>query len=250
MPRLRPLLVLAGLCAFASVAGAANEAYILTPPAPATPRVNGPSVFGVRPGAPFLYTIPTTGERPMTFAVDDLPAGLTLDPASGRITGTLSQVNEYTVTLRATNALGAAEKVFRIVVGDQIALTPPMGWSSWNCWGDAVSQEKVLSSARAMVEKGLSQHGWTYINIDDGWQGKRGGEYNAIQPNKKFPDMAALADEIHDLGLKFGIYSGPWRGTYAGYVGSSSDHADGTYDWVESGNVNEFYKLNKHELGR
>ncbi len=96
-----------------------------------------------------------------------------------------------------------------------------------------------------MVEKGLSQHGWTYINIDDGWQGKRGGPHNAIQPNRKFPDMKALADEIHDLGLKFGIYSGPWRGTYAGYIGTSSDNADGTYDWVESGNVNENYKLNK-----
>ena len=62
-----------------------------------------------------------------------------------------------------------------------------MGWSSWNCWGDAVSQEKVLSSARAMVGKGLRDHGWTYVNIDDGWQGPRGGEYNAIQPNKSFP---------------------------------------------------------------
>lgn len=218
---------------------------ILTPPAPPTPRVNGPGVFGVRPGAPFLYTIPATGQRPITFAAEALPAGLTLDSATGRITGALASPGEHTVTLRAKNALGEAEKKFRIVVGDRIALTPPMGWSSWNCWGDAVSQEKVLSSARAMAEKGLQQHGWTYINIDDGWQGVRGGEFNAIQPNKKFPDMKALADEIHGLGLKFGIYSGPWRGTYAGYVGGSSDNEDGTYDWVKSGDVNEFYKLNK-----
>jgi alpha-galactosidase len=103
----------------------------------------------------------------------------------------------------------------------------------------------VLSSAHAMAEKGLREHGWTYINIDDGWQGPRGGEFNAIQPNKKFPDMKALADEIHDLGLKFGIYSSPWRGTYAGYVGGSSDNTDGTYAWVDSGDVNEFYRLNK-----
>ena len=182
----------------------------------------------------------------MTFAVDGLPAGLTLDPAVGRITGQLASAGEYNVTLRAKNDSGEAEKKFRIVVGDKIALTPPMGWSSWNCWGDTVSQEKVLSSAQAMADKGLQQHGWTYINIDDGWQGPRAGEFNAIEPNSKFPDMKKLADQIHALGLKFGIYSSPWRGTYAGYIGGSSDNADGTYDWVKAGNVNEFYKLNKN----
>ena len=223
--------------------GVAQEKEILTPPAPDTPRINGPSVFGVRPGSPFLYSIPATGTRPMSFAVKDLPAGLTVDSKTGRITGKVSKSGEYSVTLGARNELGSDTKTFRIVVGDKIALTPPMGWSSWNCWGDAVSQEKVLSSARAMAEKGLSQHGWTFINIDDGWQGKRGGKLNSIQPNSKFPDMKALADEIHDLGLKFGIYSGPWRGTYAGYVGGSSDNEDGTYDWVEAGHINEFYKL-------
>ena len=118
--------------------------------------------------------------------------------------------------LRAKNALGVSEKKFRIVVGDQIALTPPMGWSSWNCWGDTVSQEKVLSCAHAMADKGLRDHGWTYVNIDDGWQGPRGGPFNAIQPNSKFPDMKQLGKDIHQLGLKFGIYSTPWRGSYAG----------------------------------
>jgi alpha-galactosidase len=234
-----------GIGLFASITTEVNaaEPAILTPPAPDTPRINGPGVFGVRPGSPFLHSIPATGKRPMTFGVTELPAGLKVDSATGRITGTLTESGEFTVTLGAKNSLGVATKKFRIVVGDKIALTPPMGWSSWNCWGDAVSQEKVLSSARAMAEKGLRNHGWTYINIDDGWQSKRGGEFNAIQPNSKFPDMKRLADEIHDLGLKFGIYSGPWRGTYAGFVGGSSDNADGTYDWVEKGHVNEFYKL-------
>jgi len=222
-----------------------NDKFILTPPAPDTPRINGAKVFGVRPGSSFMYSIPATGIRPMKFSAEGLPNGLAVNETSGQISGSVDAPGEYTLTLRAENALGSAEKLFRIVVGDKIALTPPMGWSSWNCWGDAVSQEKVLSSARAMHEKGLSQHGWTYINIDDGWQGKRGGAFNAIQPNSKFPDMKALADEIHQMGLKFGIYSGPWRGTYAGYVGGSSDNEDGTYEWVESGNINEFYKLNK-----
>ena len=241
--------VWAGL-AVPAVSGGANSApVILTPPAPATPRVNGPGSFGVRPGSPFLYTIPATGQRPMTFAVDGLPAGLALDAATGRITGVLAGPGEFPVTLRAKNALGESEKKFRIVVGEHIALTPPMGWSSWNCWGDTVSQAKVLSSARAMVAKGLLDHGWTYINIDDGWQRPRGGGFNALQPNKKFADMKALADDVHGLGLKFGLYSSPWRGTYAGYIGGSSDNANGTYAWVESGDVNEFYRLNKDPQG-
>jgi len=240
-----------GLSARAAAAETAGHpAEILTPPAPATPRINGPAVFGVRPGAPFFYAIPATGERPMAFAVDDLPAGLTLDPATGRMTGTLASAGDYPVTLRAKNGRGETTRKFRIVVGDQIALTPPMGWSSWNCWGDAVSQPHVLDSARALVAHGLNQHGWSYINIDDGWQGPRGGEFNGIQPNRKFDDMKALGAELHRLGLKFGIYSSPWRGTYAGYIGGSSDNADGTYPWVVAGDVNEFYKLNKDPKAR
>jgi len=238
-------LALAPLASLSLSGAESGVAAILTPPAPATPRINGAGVFGVRPGAPFLYAIPATGQRPMRFEVQGLPEGLVLDPVSGRITGTVAKAGEHLVTLRAQNALSKAERRFRIVVGEQIALTPPMGWSSWNCWGDAVSQERVLSSARAMAEKGLREHGWTYINIDDGWQAPRGGAFNAIQPNKKFPDMKALADEIHGLGLKFGIYSSPWRGTYAGYVGGSSDLADGRYPWVVAGDVDEFYHLNK-----
>lgn len=237
--------VLALACLLRADLGADPAPEILTPPAPATPRVNGPGVFGVRAGAPFFYALPATGRRPMTFAVDGLPSGLQVDRDTGWITGVVSKQGEYKVTLRAENELGEAVKSFRIVVGDRVALTPPMGWSSWNCWGDAVSHENVLSSARSMAASGLREHGWTYINIDDGWQGRRGGEFNAIQPNAKFPDMKALADEVHALGLKFGIYSSPWRGTYAGYIGGSSDNEDGTYAWVEAGEVNEFFKLNK-----
>ncbi len=231
-----------------------TKAEILTPPAPDTPRINGPGVFGVRPDSPFFYSIPATGTRPIEFSAEGLPDGLKLDSASGRITGKLTEAGEHAVVFRAKNALGSAEKKFRILVGDKIALTPPMGWNSWNCWGGAVSQEKVLSSARAMIAKGLHDHGWTYINIDDGWQGVRGGEFDAIQPNSKFPDIKALADEIHSLGLRFGIYSTPWRGTYEGHIGSSCDNEDGNYDWVKNGDHNEFFRIGKdtktHDEGK
>ena len=166
----------------------------------------------------------------MTFAVEGLPKGLALDASSGRITGSLNKAGTNVVTLIVRNAKGEDKKPFKIIVGKQIALTPPMGWNSWNCWGGKVSQEKVLKSAQAMKAAGLDRHGWSYVNIDDGWQGKRGGVGKAIQPNSKFPDMKSHSDQIHGMGLRFGIYSTPWRGSYEGHIGSSCDNADGVYE--------------------
>ena len=202
---------------------------IRTPKPPPTPRINGPSVFGVRPGSPFLYRIPATGVRPMEFSVEGLPRGLKVDAGTGQITGTLSRRGEHIVTLRAKNALGADERKFRIVVGETISLTPALGWNSWNVWGGKVTAENVMQSARAMVSSGLINHGWTYINIDDAWQGKRGGAFNAIQGNEKFPDMKGLCDTIHAMGLKVGIYSTPWTTSYATYIGGSAENPEGTW---------------------
>jgi len=197
--------------------------YVLTPAAPSTPRINGASVFGVRPGSPFLFTIPATGDRPMKFSARNLPRGLKLDAATGHITGKLKKKGDFIVTLRAENSLGAAEKGVRIVCGDQIALTPPMGWNSWNCFAGAVSEERVKSAADAMVKSGLINHGWTYINVDDYWQNHRDSKDPTLRgpfrdkqgfiiPNSRFPDMKGMADYIHGLGLKAGLYSspGPW----------------------------------------
>jgi alpha-galactosidase len=207
---------------------------IRTPVAPNAPRVNGPSVFGVRPGAPFLYKIAATGAGTIQYSVDGLPAGLHVDAATGMITGTLTTAGQYTVTLRAANSLGSSEKQFRIKVGDAIALTPPMGWNSWNCYGESVSAAKVQQNAAALVSTGLINHGWSYVTTDLGWAGQRGGSYNALQGNAKFPDVQALCNSIHGLNLKAGIYSTPWIQTYATnpYVaspGESADNPQGTY---------------------
>ena len=208
-----------------------SRAEILTPPTPATPAIHGPKIFGVRPGSPFLYNIPATGDRPMQFSVEPLPSGLQVDAATGHITGTITTVGNYDVVLHAKNALGSSDKKFRIVVGEEICLTPPMGWNSWNCWHGGVDQEKVLHSAKAMAQSGLQEHGWTYINIDDVWQGSRGGDFNAIQPDpKKFPDMKALSEQVHALGLKLGIYSTPWVTSYGGRIGGSSENPQGLWD--------------------
>ena len=226
-----------------SVAMAADS-DILTPPPQPAPRINGPSVFGVRPGSPFLYTIPATGTRPIQFSADGLPKGLSLDAATGCITGELRSKGEFKIVLHAKNACGTAEKKFRIVCGNKIALTPPMGWNSWNCWAEAVDQDKVLRSARSMVTSGLIQHGWTYINIDDTWQGKRGGPFGGLQGNEKFPDMKKLCDDIHAMGLKAGIYSTPWITSYAKFAGGSSDNRDGQWDKTMAGG--KFWRHGKY----
>jgi alpha-galactosidase len=200
--------------------------YVLTPAAPDSPRINGPGVVGVRPGHPFLHTIAATGKRPMTFEAQGLPAGLALDPKGGVISGRTGVPGKAKVIVSAKNALGRSERALTIVVGDAIALTPPMGWNSWNCWGLSVDTEKVMASAGIFRDKGLQNHGWAYINIDDGWEivgdspapkRKPNGD---IITNEKFPDMKALGDRLHALGLKFGIYSSPGPLTCGGYTAS------------------------------
>jgi len=209
----------------------AEVAVILTPLSSPKPRINGAEIFGVRPGSPFLFTIAATGDRPMTFAADDLPAGLQLDPQTGHITGKLEKAGVYVVTLRAINPLGSANRTFKIVVGDKIALTPPMGWNSWNCFASAASAEKIKAAADAMVKSGLINHGWTYINVDDYWQNHRDstdptlrGSFRDAQgnivPNSRFPAMKAMVDYIHGLGLKAGLYSSPGPWTCGGCTGS------------------------------
>ena len=184
-----------------------------------------PSVISGQAGHPFLFTIPASGERPMTFKADPLPAGLVLDSNTGIITGSVKQKGEYKVNLTATNGKGETSRELRIVIGNQIALTPPMGWNSWNCWGLSVDEQKVISSAKVYIEKGLVNHGWAYINIDDGWEIHKDKEPKRdangdIITNEKFPDMKRLGDNLHAMGLKFGIYSSPGPLTCGQYTGS------------------------------
>jgi alpha-galactosidase len=98
------------------------------------------------------------------------------------------------------------------------------------------------------VDSGLRDHGWSYVNVDDGWQGSRGGKFGAIQPNHKFPNMKKMADTIHEMGLKFGLYSTPWRGTYEGHIGSSCDRTDGIYEWIEAGDCNRDVRIGNGDV--
>ena len=194
--------------------------YILTPPVSDFPKINSAKAIGVRPGSPFLYKIAATGEKPLQYTVENLPAGLKVDAATGIITGTLKNKGDYQVIMKVKNAKGAAEKQLIIKVGNLLALTPPMGWNSWNCWGLSVNDERVKASAQALIDKGLIDHGWTNINIDDGWEAPKRNADGTITSNGKFPNMKALGDWLHGKGLKFGIYSSPGPRTCGGFLGS------------------------------
>src|SRR6202041_1825216 len=129
-----------------------------------------------------------------------------------------------------------------------LAQTPPMGWNSWNPFRDKVDDAAVRAQAEAMVSTGMRDAGYTYINIDDTWEGHRDAQGN-IQTNSKFPDMKALADYVHGKGLKIGLYSSPGPKTCAGYEASwkheeqdaaqyaSWDFDYLKYDWCSYGNV-------------
>jgi len=224
-----------------------SKPYILTPKPPDYPRINGARTFGISTGNPFLYTIPATGKRPMIYSATGLPDGLRLDSSTGRITGSIGRAGTFGIMLSVKNEMGEASRELKISSGDRICLTPPMGWNSWNCWAGSVDDSKVRAAANAMVETGLINHGWMYINIDDTWQGSRKGELNAIGPNDKFPDMKALSDFVHASGLKIGIYSTPWVTSYAKYCGGSSDNQGGLWKKEENGS-DKFWRHGKYSF--
>ncbi|MBN2316956.1 MAG: NPCBM/NEW2 domain-containing protein, partial [Sedimentisphaerales bacterium] len=203
-----------------------EKKVILTPKPGSKPQINGPKVYGCRPGKPFIYRIPCTGDRPMTFVAENLPQTLALDATTGIITGkTPTERGDYVVTLKASNRRGSMQRSFKIVVGDTLALTPPMGWNSWYIHYNRVTEQHMRNAADAMIASGMADAGYMYVNIDDCWMKKRDDEPyrdadNAVLTNAKFPDIKGMVDYIHSKGLRAGTYISPGPWTCAGYVGS------------------------------
>ncbi len=211
---------------------AADSRPILTPKPSPSAKINGPTVYGARPGHPFLYRIPCTGERPIRFAAKGLPRLLHLDLRTGIITGQVpDKRGVYAITLLASNAKGSSSRIFRLVVGDTLALTPPMGWNTWYTRFGYSTAANVKQAADIMISSGMADFGYQYVDVDDGWTVMPGAKdpgmggvardsRGAILPNGRFQDMAAMAAYIHAKGLKAGLYTSPGPLDCAGFTGS------------------------------
>ncbi len=179
------------------------------------PELHTPAVYGVSPGKPLLYRIPATGAPPLRFHCDPLPEEMTLDETSGILSGTVARPGNYPLRLAVENASGCAEKDFTLCVGAGMLLqTPMMSFCSWNAFAEEIDAEKIRRSAELLVSRGLAARGYSYVNIDSGWQGRRDAESGVLRPNDRFGDFKPLCDAIHALGLKAGIYSTPMLFAY------------------------------------
>jgi alpha-galactosidase len=205
---------------------AAREAQIVAAARPAiAPQFNGAMVVGVRPGTPLIYSLSVSGERPMNFAASNLPVGLSLDSKTGIIAGSLPKAGEYRFAAVARNSAGKAEAEIKIVCGDTLALTPPMGWNSYDAYGDSVIESEVLANALWLKEH-LQPYGWDTVVVDFRWydrladglrnqnpEGVTIDEFGRCIPaTNRFPSamdgagFKSLAGKLHALGLKFGIH--------------------------------------------
>ncbi|MFC2080580.1 glycoside hydrolase family 27 protein [Bacteroidota bacterium] len=146
---------------------------------------------------------------------------------------------------------------------DELALTPPMGWNSWNTFRLNINEDLVKEIADIFIEKGLKDAGYQYVVIDDGWQIDRDENGNILASQEKFPSgIKSLADYIHSRGLKFGIYSDAGYQTCGEFPGSLGyEYQDARayaswgvdylkYDWCYTGNQNapDSYALMKNAL--
>jgi alpha-galactosidase len=170
-----------------------------------------------------------SGARPMHFSADRLPADVRLDPATGQLSGgqldqpPLSVSSPTTIT--ATNAAGSASETFGF--HGRLAQTPPMGWNSYDGYGDSVTEAETLANAKVVAEQ-FQPHGWQYVVVDYRWYdpgahnndpNTRAGvaltmdAFGRLQPSpNRFPSAASdagfkpIADRVHAMGLKFGIH--------------------------------------------
>ena len=182
---------------------------------------------------------------------------MSLDSKTGIITGSLNRAGEYTVKVAAKNSAGKAKTEIKIVCGDTLALTPPMGWNSYDAFGDNVVESEVLANARYVAEK-LQPVGWDTVVVDYCWSdpgahdNNRNARANAplamdaygrlLPATNRFPSaiegqgFKPIADQVHALGLKFGIHI--MRGIPRNSVTSNLPIEGSNFTAAEAGNTN------------
>ncbi|HWI94191.1 MAG TPA: putative Ig domain-containing protein [Flavisolibacter sp.] len=229
-----------------------SDYFILTPGPANSPRLNNALVYGCGPARDFLYRIPCQGKRPIKFSASELPAGLKLDENTGIITGLSPQKGTYDVILKAKNKYGVSSKKFQIKVEGKLALTPPMGWSSWYAYYDRITDKIIRQTTDLMIETGMADLGYSYVNLDDCWAisapnnkmmllgdttryGIARKNDGSINTNRHFPDMKSMTTYIHSKGLKAGIYSSPGPQTCMNFEGSYKHEAQDAKQFAEWG---------------
>lgn len=135
---------------------------------------------------------------------------------------------------------------------EKLALTPPMGWNSWNTFQTNINEDLVKGVVDAFIRDGLKDAGYNYIVLDDGWMAmERNAQGNLVPDPKKFPSgLKSLSDYIHSKGLKFGIYNCAGNKTCGGYPGGRGhEYQDALmyaswgvdylkYDWCNTDKIN------------
>jgi alpha-galactosidase len=145
-----------------------------------------------------------------------------------------------------------------------LALTPPMGWNTWNTFATNINEKLIKEMAETLISSGMQEAGYKYIVLDDTWSAKeRDAQGNLVADPKKFPSgMKALGDYLHQKGFKFGIYNCAGNKTCAGYPGGRGhEYQDARtyaswgvdylkYDWCNHGTANaeETYKTMRDAL--
>jgi hypothetical protein len=225
------------------------------------PQFHGASLIGIRPGTPFLHALAVTGQKPLKLAVSHLPAGLHFDKNTGIITGQLERAGEYAFSATAKNSAGQAETRLKIVCGEPLALTPPLGWNSYDAFGDSVTAAETLANA-AWMQEHLLPLGWDTVVVDFRWYDPQptgddlllnktrvgavlaADEFGRLLPaSNRFPSATngagfkPLASQLHAMGLKFGIHV--MRGIPRQAVLAGTPICGGAFTAADAGDPND-----------
>jgi alpha-galactosidase len=145
-----------------------------------------------------------------------------------------------------------------------LAMTPPMGWNSWNTFQVNIDEQLIKETAEAMISSGMLAAGYNYIVLDDGWEAKeRDNNGNLVPDPQRFPNgLKVLGDYLHSKGFKFGIHNCAGTKTCSGYPGGRGHEFQDArnyaawgvdylkYDWCAHGTANaeETYKTMRDAL--
>lgn len=177
-----------------------------------------------QPGVRFMHKL-RAADPDAVLTVEGLPEGLAYNTERQLVEGIVAEEGDYTYTVKIQAEEGGepVEETISLTVSASLQQpTPFMGWLSWNALEGNVSEDKVIDAAKAFVDLGLKDAGYNYICLDDLWHANgRAGDGKPQYNTTKFPNgMNYLTDQVHDMGMKIGIYSDAAGSTCAGAFGS------------------------------